>query len=158
MTRPLLLLDIDGVLNPFAACPTGYAEYFLFPDDEPVRLARMHSAWLHELSEPFEIVWASGWGDQANQLLGPILNLPDYGSVPFPPVPFEPEEKLPAIQSFVQDRAVAWVDDVLLPRAWAWSTERRDPTLLIAVDPAVGLEREHVDRLLRWARELAVSR
>jgi hypothetical protein len=29
---PLLLLDIDGVLNPFGAagCPDGYAEHVLF--------------------------------------------------------------------------------------------------------------------------------
>jgi hypothetical protein len=40
--RPVLLLDIDGVLNPFAAarCPAGYTEYDLFPGEEPVRLCR----------------------------------------------------------------------------------------------------------------------
>jgi hypothetical protein len=43
--RPLLLVDIDGVLNPYAAitCPDGYTEYAVFPeDDQPMRLAASH--------------------------------------------------------------------------------------------------------------------
>jgi len=37
--KPLLLLDVDGVLNPFPDTPDGYSEYDFFPeDDEPVRL------------------------------------------------------------------------------------------------------------------------
>lgn len=44
--RPLLLLDVDGVLNPFAApaCPPGYREHGFFPDDDPpVRLNDSHA-------------------------------------------------------------------------------------------------------------------
>lgn len=68
--KPLLLVDVDGVLNPFPECPEGYAEYDFFPeDDEPVRLARVHGEWLRELARAFEVVWASGWGAEANRLL-----------------------------------------------------------------------------------------
>ncbi len=37
--KPLILVDVDGVLNPYAAdvCPEGYREYHFFPDQEPVR-------------------------------------------------------------------------------------------------------------------------
>lgn len=32
--RPLLLLDVDGVLNPYGAeCPAGFTEHVLFPDE-----------------------------------------------------------------------------------------------------------------------------
>jgi hypothetical protein len=70
--RPVLLLDIDGVLNPFAAahCPAGYTEYDLFPGEEPVRLCRSHGEWIAELTGPFEVIWASAWGRSANLLLG----------------------------------------------------------------------------------------
>jgi len=38
--RPLRFVDIDGVLNPYGgACPDGFVERDLFPDDdEPVRV------------------------------------------------------------------------------------------------------------------------
>ena len=48
MERALLLVDVDGVLNPWGdeCCPAGFSEYDLFPgDDEPVRLAVIHGAW-----------------------------------------------------------------------------------------------------------------
>lgn len=52
-----LLLDVDGVLNPFPATPEGYREYDLFPeDDEPVRLNPRHGEWLRGLASAFEIV------------------------------------------------------------------------------------------------------
>jgi hypothetical protein len=54
----LLLLDVDGVLNPFASsvCPPGYQEFELFPEEEPVRLCAAHGDWLHELAARFQIV------------------------------------------------------------------------------------------------------
>src|SRR5215468_9631031 len=57
---PLLLLDVDGVLNPFAApaCPPGYTEHDFFPGEEQVRLCLAHGSWLQELGTRFQIVWA----------------------------------------------------------------------------------------------------
>ena len=69
------------------------------------------------------------------------------------PIPFEATEKLSAINEYVGHRAVAWVDDVLLPETLTWAKARAEPTLLIAVDPSVGLTREHVDRLIKWAHQ-----
>jgi hypothetical protein len=60
--RPLLFVDVDGVLNPYAgvACPAGFAEHDLFPGEEPVRLCADHGAWLHELAAMFPIDPAIG--------------------------------------------------------------------------------------------------
>jgi len=70
VAKPVLLLDVDGVLNPFPDRPAGYTEHHFFPGDtEPVLLADFHRAWLHELAEVYELVWASAWGDAANRLL-----------------------------------------------------------------------------------------
>ena len=149
------------MLNPYAAatCPTGFDEFELFPeDDQPVRLAYVHATWLAELGAVFEIVWASGWGCRANALVGPILGVAGYDHVRFPPMPFEPGEKLPAVASYVRDRSVAWLDDVVLPSMQRWAGERAAPTLLVAVDPAVGLTREHVDALVLWEGDLPGSR
>ena len=114
---PLLLLDVDGVLNPFAApaCPAGYHEYHLFPNEDPVRLCHAHGHWLQELAVRFEIVWATAWGADANRLLTPLLHLSKLPVIRFPPAPFEPYEKVPPIAAFVGKRPTVWIDDALTP-------------------------------------------
>jgi HAD domain in Swiss Army Knife RNA repair proteins len=150
---PLLLLDVDGVLNPFAApaCPPGYTEHDLFPGEEPVRLCAAHGPWLQELATRFQIVWATAWGADANQLLAPLLQLPDLPVIRFPPVPFHPRDKLPAIIRFARHRPLTWIDDALPPGAHAWAATRRAPTLLIGIDPAEGLTRPVIEQSLQWA-------
>ncbi len=157
LDRPLLLVDIDGVLNPYGidGCPPGYNQHILFPEDyEPVCLAPVHGEWLNELASSSDLVWASAWGFQANELVGPILDLPPIPFVPMPPIPFPPREKVPAIEAYVGDKAFAWVDDVELPEAAAWAAARAAPTLLLLTDPHIGLQRSHVDTLLAWAEAL----
>jgi hypothetical protein len=145
-------MDVDGVLNPFPDCPEGFDEYDLFPnDDEPVRLARVHGDWLVELGRTFEIAWASGWGEDANRLICPFFGLPEYPVIEFPPVPFAPFDKVPAVAAFVGDRAAAWVDDMVTPEAREWAAAQSAPTLLVEVDSGVGLTRPQVDRLQAWA-------
>jgi hypothetical protein len=112
-----------------------------------VRLAGVHRTWLAELGSTFELAWASGWGTDANRLLCPFFDLPEYPIVVFPPVPFEPKAKVPAVAKFARNRAAAWIDDMLTPEAHAWAAARSAPTLLIDVDSSIGLTRRHVDRL-----------
>jgi hypothetical protein len=151
--RPLLLLDVDGVLNPYAGpCPPGYAEHALFPDqDEPVRVLAAHGEWIAELTAAFAVTWATSWGDQANVLLGPPLGLPRFPHVMLPPPPFPPAGKVPASDRHVADHPTAWVDDQLTPEAYGWAAARPAPTLLLPVNPAVGLTRVTVEEALDWA-------
>jgi HAD domain in Swiss Army Knife RNA repair proteins len=156
---PLLLLDVDGVLNPFAApaCPPGYTEHDFFPGEEPVRLCHAHGSWLRELATRFQIVWATAWGADANRFLAPLLQLPELPVIAFPPVPFHPRDKLPAITRYAGHHALAWIDDALPPEAHAWAANRRTPTLLISIDPAEGLTRPAIDQALQWAETQAGS-
>lgn len=150
---PLLLIDVDGVLNPFAApaCPPGYTEHEFFGGEEPVRLCAAHGPWLQELTTRFEIVWATAWGAEANRLLAPLLELPELPVIRFPPVPFHPRDKLPAVIRFSGRRPLTWIDDVFPTEAQTWAAKRRIPTLLIGVDPAQGLTRPVVEQALQWA-------
>ncbi|KAB8167993.1 hypothetical protein FH609_010750 [Streptomyces sp. 3MP-14] len=146
-------MDVDGVLNPYAAetCPEGYREFPFFPDEEPVRLCVDHGTWLASLAHHFELAWATGWEDEANEHIAPLLGLPVWPVVRFPPVPFDPSEKVPAIAAQVgAERPVAWVDDRHTPEAWTWMRARSAPTLLVPVDPAVGLTPAAVKQLLAW--------
>lgn len=155
--RPILLLDVDGVLNVYGVdeCPAGFAEFELFPEDEePVRLCLAHGEWIRQLGERFEVVWASGWGAHAPRLLGPILGVDDFSFVPMPEIPFDPAEKVPAIAAVVGDRPAAWLDDIVTPEARAWARDRAVPTLLVEVDYRTGLERHHVDEVISWCDRL----
>jgi hypothetical protein len=92
-----------------------------------MRLSEQHGEWVRELAGSFEVVWASSWGSKAHSILAPILGVPEFSWVPFPPIPFPPTTMIPAISTFAGDRSVAWVDDGIGPEAeeWARSVKRR---------------------------------
>src|SRR2546423_14026266 len=104
MTRPLLLLDIDGVLNPYGTPdpPTGFTEHHLFPGEEPIRINPAHGAWITAASDVLDIAWASSWNDDANRLLAPLLHIAPLPVVTMPPSPFDPSQKVPLIAAYAQ--------------------------------------------------------
>jgi HAD domain in Swiss Army Knife RNA repair proteins len=154
MPRPVLLLDVDGVLNPYGTpqCPPGFTEHDLFPGEEPVRLCPTHGEWITELRQVFDVVWATSWNDEANRLLAPLLRIGVLPVVTMPQIPFQPRDKVHAIAHFVGQRPAVWIDDLHAPEAWTWSTTRQQPTLLIPITPATGLTREAVDQALTGAK------
>jgi hypothetical protein len=135
--------------------PSDTSGLCLFPDDpEPAMVSTSHGQWLREAAQQFELTWASAWGHLANELLAPILQLDAMPYVPMPPTPFAPELKAPAIDAYLCGRPAGWLDDVFPTAAQQWAEQRRAPTLLIQTDPATGLQRDHIDEALRWARSL----
>lgn len=160
--RPILLLDIDGVLNPWAAesCPSGYVPYRF-----RVRWRYRRQAWLRPEHGPAllglaertgaELVWATNWAHDANTMVGAALGLPALPVVEFAG-PFSdsgPDWKFPAVGRFAYGRPLAWVDDdfELRSAAKARFLARRDPpTLLVPVDPAVGVTGDDLAGIERW--------
>ena len=155
-SRPILALDVDGVISLFGfEGPVGEApgRFHLIngmahciPDGIGPRLERLAAA--------YEIVWATGWEDRANERLPEILGMP--GELPF--LTFDGRArfgtahwKVEAIDRYAQDRPVAWVDDSIDDTCRAWADEREAPTLLVETESAVGLTDEHVETLLGWA-------
>ena len=155
--KPLLLLDIDGVTSLF-----GFADgerppgRFHTIDGIPHFISAVAGQHLLELTPSFELAWCSGWEEKANEYLPHLLGLP--GPLPF--VSFERSPgresahwKLPAIEAFAGERALAWVDDAFNDacRKWARERERVAPTLLVVTEPAVGLTGVGVRELRAWA-------
>ncbi|MFC9327407.1 HAD domain-containing protein [Kitasatospora sp. NPDC057015] len=158
MPRPLLFLDVDGVLNPDRPDPgDGFASHHLL--GWTVHLSDRHGEWLRELATGYELVWATTWEEEANRHISPLLGLPPLPVVRFAgyvPQPDDPRVPLMQLISgrkwapllrYAGGRPFAWVDDVIPGRLVRRALPRRDRVLL-RVDPARGLERHHVDRLL----------
>lgn len=153
MVHPFLLLDVDGVLNPFGAArrPEGFTRYELMGYE--VWLSRRHGAWLNGLAAWFDLVWATTWEHDAPRLIAPRVGLPlDLAVIEFSEGAAAQTWKLPDVQGFVGDRPLAWVDDDLGPDAFAWAEQRETPTLLIRTEPSVGLTEQDVGRLEGFGR------
>jgi hypothetical protein len=156
-SRPLLLLDVDGVISLFgfdsAAPPPGRFEIV---DGIAHFLSASAGEHLRALSSAFEPVWCSGWEEKANEYLPLALNLPAR----LPHLSFESAQgtathwKLEAIDAYAgRARPLAWIDDGHDDNCYRWATRRDGPTLLISTEPAVGLTAEHVAQLLAWAQK-----
>jgi hypothetical protein len=160
---PILFVDVDGVISLFGFAPDvgelpgplhwidGVAH--CIPEDIGGRLVT--------LAERFELVWATGWEERANEYLPHLLRLP-FGDLPW--LSFEGRAvfgsahwKVEAIDRYAGDRPAAWIDDNLGEECHAWAQGRAAPTLLIETSPPVGLTDEHVSELLNWADRVAAG-
>ncbi|MFC7717474.1 HAD domain-containing protein [Nonomuraea recticatena] len=90
--KPLLLVDVDGVLNPFSRASPDFRRYecTIGPDSYTVHLNLRHGARLMELAlkTGSELVWATTWEHNANEWIAPRLGLPEL-----PVVPMTPEDR-----------------------------------------------------------------
>jgi hypothetical protein len=154
--RPLLLVDVDGVLNPWHAieCPPGFREYSFAPG-ERVRLSVYHGELLRSLADSFVLVWATAWEHRANRFICPVIALPELPVIEFPVTgPDYLFRKLPAVIDSVGDRPCAWIDDEHHPAHHSWARDRGVPTLIVDIDPAVGLTTRVASQLAEWATAL----
>jgi hypothetical protein len=154
--RPLLLVDVDGVISLFGFAlderPVGR---FLMVDGIAHFLSGTAGDHLRELSAAYELAWCTGWEEKANDYLpralgldGPLSYIPLSGHA----LP-RAHWKLAGIDANVEaDRPLAWIDDAHDDACTAWAAARPGPTLLVAADPPTGITAEHVAALRDWAR------
>ncbi|MEU3919098.1 HAD domain-containing protein [Streptomyces sp. NPDC029004] len=164
--KPLLLIDIDGPLNPYAARaqrrPEGYRTHRMRPsgwtDGKPLRvwLNPEHGVELLALAEAYELVWATTWKGEANEWIGPHLGLPELPFIDWPQMhgkaPRGTFWKTQYILEYAAGRPFAWVDDEITALDQEWVAQRHlAAALLLRVHPGIGLTRPDFDALADWA-------
>ncbi len=158
MTRPILAVDIDGVISLFGAeeQPDRSHTKLELVDGVPHLISLATGDRLLRLSEHFELAWASGWEDKANFYLPNLLGLPELPYVGFDGAVSAggAHWKLGPLEEFAAGRPLAWVDDNFDQSCFEWAERRERPTLLVPTETHLGLEEAHVAALEAWARNL----
>lgn len=157
------MVDIDGVISLFGfagqpsiegAAPPGGSFHTI--DGIPHFLSCAAAENLRVLAVHFDLVWASGWEEKAEEYLPRLLDLPS--GLPFLRFERSPGRsnahwKLAAIEAHAGSRALAWIDDAFNDACHAWADARPAPTLLVQTAPERGLTAIETQLLLDWARE-----
>ena len=172
--RPLLLVDVDGVISlfgfPSQAPPEGAMHWI---DGIPHFLSAVAARELRGLADDFELVWCSGWEERANEYLPHLLGLPrdlpflrfgrsagtgDATAAGLPgaaagtatTTTTRGHWKLDAIDGYAGRRPLAWIDDAFDEPCHAWARARPAPTLLVPTIPALGLTEREALILREW--------
>ena len=152
------MVDIDGVISLFASGLSADADgSFHSIEGIPHFLSATAAAHLLDLGDQFELIWASGWEERADEHLPHLLGLPR--GLPF--LRFaravgrgNAHWKLEAIEQYAAGRPLAWIDDALDGACHDWAAAREAPTLLVQTEPSLGLTGTQAALLSRWASSL----
>jgi hypothetical protein len=163
--RPVLLLDIDGVINVFQ-CATA-RETQIAPYLPAVKLLPGLADWLARLDRAYALVWcshrgalvnidaAAAWGLGPRPLIEPT---PADPSMPQDSAPLHDWKARTVRRTFADwPGAIAWVEDGFTPEARTWAAERLAQarrTWLLDVSET-GLTEEITEYLLEWAEPIA---
>lgn len=154
--RPVLLLDIDGVLNPYLAdkVPQDYTRQLLTVRSVPYVVLLNPSHGKSLLSLGYDIIWATMWEDHANQLISPLVGLPSLPVIHFPNSyvisDYRLHLKTEIILNYMNNinRPYIWVDDEVSAYDRKFlQLKSLVPCDTLRIDPAVGLTSSDFERL-----------
>lgn len=177
-TKPLLLLDVDGVVNAFSpdrphtvhtvdfgrtnkGVPQSYTLHF---DNEVVMM-------IEALQDHFDVVWCTMWNQSANSRLAPLLGIEDMpvmhcshdaglDVLDGQGIRWEGARRLwyaktPLIPSYVGDTPFVWIDDDHSDADRRYLDAQMDqPFRLIKTDAYDGLTWDDVNAAIVFARTL----
>jgi hypothetical protein len=155
--KPILFLDVDGVISlfGFSASQRDFPGPFHWIDGISHCIPEALGERLERLAGRFELVWATGWEEKANEYLPFILKL-SFQELPVltfggRAVFGSSHWKLEAMDEYAGSRPAAWIDDNIDEECERWAKQRSAPTLLVRTKSSAGMTDKHVKQLLRWA-------
>ncbi|WP_146099086.1 zinc finger domain-containing protein [Nocardia nova] len=153
--RPLLYLDVDGPLYPWAAKPqppAGFDHLLLARHPDTVHtpggrssmrlwLNPSHGRQLIALSDSYDLVWASRWSDDANTRIRPLLGLP---RLPVLAWDHDSDDRLAEARALVDHagrRPFVWVSSRIEPAGCHYiNSAHTAPAYLYPIAPQRGLQ------------------
>jgi hypothetical protein len=164
--RPLVFLDVDGTLIPFSARPvriqgsaSGPSTASASRPGNPLldRLDPDDGRRLLQLG--CQLVWATTWMAEANEVISPRLGLPDLPCVVWPDDDEEPRPglhwKTAFLTRWAAGRPFIWLDDEITDADRRWvAAHHAVRALLHRVDPHLALTGADLSAVRRWLDEL----
>jgi hypothetical protein len=160
--RPLILVDVDGVLNVITTAKerrrlcfhegwrqkrveldAGAFRLFWNPASGPLlrRLAAETGA---------ELAWGTTWEEYANLVVGPLLGLPRLPVAPVADFPRKADGLVP----WTAGRPFVWFDDEPDAAEVTAKLAGGQPHLVVQVDEREGLTGRHADTARDWLRRI----
>jgi hypothetical protein len=158
MSQPVLAVDVDGVISLFGfdQPPDRSEARFELVDGMVHCISLAAGERLRRLDEHYELVWATGWEEKANEYLPGMLGLPEFPFLSFDGAARfgSAHWKLGPLDEYAKGRPAAWIDDSFDDSCYEWARERGEPTLLVPTESHLGLEEAQVEALTVWAQGL----
>lgn len=156
--KPLLFIDVDGVLNRLVLGHQDIPEHLVYREvfnreagtSFPLYMDRADTDRLLSLTDVVDLAWGTTWEHEANESIGPWLGLPKL------PVATSGEDfsKVPGMRRLAGDRPFAWLDDDIWPQDCRLLEQHPAPVLPVRVNEVVGLTDEHIRQVRQWAETI----